>query len=98
MDPARLEARLLGQPPQDQERAGTGKSAALRVQEELRPAAAVEERPPTCEVAAESRDRRVPDRHDPLLAALAGHANEPLVEVDAALLEPDRLRDPDPGA
>ncbi len=71
MDAPRLEARLLGEAPQDQERAGAGQRAALGVQEELRPVPPVEVRPPAGEVAAERLDRRAADRHDALLAALA---------------------------
>src|SRR5690348_15300564 len=51
VDARRVEAGLLGQLPQDQERAGAGERAALRVQEQLRPVARVEERPAAREVA-----------------------------------------------
>jgi hypothetical protein len=97
MDTLRIEARGSRQPPQDQERAGPGERPALRVQEELGAVAAVEERPAAREVAAQCLGRLAADRHDPLLAALADDAHEPVVEVDAALLEADGLRDPEPG-
>ena len=51
--------------------------------------AAVEVRPAVGEVAAKRLGRLPSDRDDALLAALADRADEPLVEVDAALLEPD---------
>ena len=41
----RVETRLLGEPAEDQERAGAGEGAALGVEEELRAVAAVEVRP-----------------------------------------------------
>ena len=82
-----------GEPAQDQERARAGERAALRVQEELRPVPPVEVRAAAGEVAPERLDRLAADRDDALLAALADDAHEPVVEVDAALLEPDRLRD-----
>ena len=86
-----LEPRLPGEPAQDQERAGPGEGAALRVQEELRSGAAVEVRAAAGEVAAQRLDGVAADRHDALLVALADAADEPLVEVDAGALEADRL-------
>ncbi len=50
-----LEARLLGEPAEDEERPGAGQGTALGVQEELGPATAVEERPAAGEVAADAR-------------------------------------------
>ena len=72
--------------------------AAARVQEELRAVAAVEVRPAAREVAAQRLGGVAADRDDALLAALADHADEPVVEVDAGPVEPDRLRDPEAGA
>src|SRR3954451_14747489 len=86
MDPAGLEACLLGQSPQDQEGADPGEGAALGVQEELGPAAAVEEGPPARHVAAQCLDGGTTDRHDPFLVSLADPPDEPFVEVDAAAL------------
>src|SRR5919197_4248819 len=93
MDPLRLQARARREPPQDEERSRARERSALRVEEELRQVAPVEERPPAREVAAERLGRLPPDRDDPLLVALAEAADEPVLEVDAAALERDRLRD-----
>ena len=46
VDALGLEPCLLGEPAQDEEGAGAGQRAALRVQEELGPEAAVEVRAP----------------------------------------------------
>ena len=83
---------------QDQEGAGAGERAALRVQEQLRAVAPVEVRPAAREVAAERLGGGASDRDDPFLVALADAAHDPLVQVDAGALEPDRLADPQPGA
>ena len=93
MDARRVEPGLLGELAQDQERAGAGERAALRVQEQLGAVAAVEVRAPAREVAAERLGGVTADRHDPLLAALAGDPDETVVEIDPGALEPDRLRD-----
>src|SRR5438046_2062563 len=79
MDALGVEPCPCGPPAKDQERACAGERAALGVQEELRPAAAVEVRPAAGEVAAQGLGGRTPDRHDPLLAALAETADEALV-------------------
>ena len=60
--------------------------------------APVEERPAPAEVAAERVGGATPQRDDPFLAALADRAHEPLLEVDAAALEPDGLAHAEPGA
>jgi hypothetical protein len=52
VDTLRLEACFRGEPAQDQENAGAGEAAALRVQEELRAMATVEKRAPAREVPA----------------------------------------------
>jgi hypothetical protein len=91
MDAPRLEAGRLREPAQDQEGPRAGEGATPGVQEELRPVAAVEIRPPPSEVPAERFDRRPPDRHDALLRPLPLHPDEPVVQVDAALLLPDGL-------
>ena len=93
VDARRLEAGLLGQAAQDQERARAGQRAALGVQEELRAVAAVQERAAAAQVAAQRVGRAPAERDDALLAALADRADEALVEVDAAPLEADRLAD-----
>ncbi len=48
-------------------------------------------RPAAGEVAAQRLDGLAPDRDDALLGALAEAADEPLLEIDAGALEPDRL-------
>src|SRR5205085_2437790 len=93
VDALGLEPGPRGEAPQDQERARARERAALRVQEELGPVAPVEERPAAREVAAQRLGRLAPDRHDPLLVALAEAADEPVLEVDTAALERDRLGD-----
>ena len=93
MDARGVEARLGGEAPQDQERAGARQRAALRVQEELGPVARVEVRAAAGEVAPERLDGRASERDDALLVALAGDADEAVVEVDPRLVEPDRLGD-----
>ena len=98
MDTFRLEPGLLGESAEDQERAGAGEPAALCVEEELRAMARVEERAAAREIPAQGRDRLASDRHDALLRALADAADEPRVEVDARLVQPDRLTHAEPGA
>ena len=91
MHPLRLEACLLGEPAEDEERPGAGQRTALGVQEEFGPATAVEERPATGEVAPDGVDRLAPERDDPFLVALAEWSDEPLLEVDAGEVQPDGL-------
>src|SRR3954452_7860820 len=98
MDPARVEPRHLGQFAEDQECPGARQRAAARVQEELRAVALVEERPAPGDVAPERLGGVAADRDDPLLPALAEHADEAAVEVDARPVEADCLRDTEPGA
>src|SRR5919109_5194218 len=71
VDARRLEPRFGGEPAQDQERSRPCQRSALRVQEELRPVAAVEERPAAGEVTAQRLGGGASDRDDPLLTALA---------------------------
>src|SRR6266536_950235 len=56
VDTLGLEARSLGQAPQDQEGARSGERAALRVQEQLRSVTAIEERAAVGEVAPQRLD------------------------------------------
>src|SRR5204862_3372077 len=93
VDALRLEPRDLREPAQDEEDAGSCERAALRVQEELRPVAPVEVRPPARQVAPQRLGRLTPDRDDALLAALADDADEPRVEVRRVPVEADRLGD-----
>jgi hypothetical protein len=89
VDALGLEARATGEAPQDQEGAGAGEAAALRVEEELRAVPLVEVGAPVGEVAPERLDRVPADRDDALLVALAGAADEPSLEVDAGTVETD---------
>src|SRR3954447_4152406 len=98
VDSLRVEAGLLGELAQDQEGAGPRQRPAARVQEQLRPVPRVEERTAAREVAPQRVGCRAPERDDALLAALADTADEPLLEVDAALLEADGLADAQPRA
>src|SRR5438046_3235083 len=67
----RLEPGGRGEAAQDQEGAGAGQAAALRVEKQLGSMALVEVGPATGEVAAQRLDGFAADRHDPLLRALA---------------------------
>src|SRR6478735_7438028 len=98
VDPLRLEAGLVGQPPQDEEDAGPGERPAVRVEEQLLPVAPVEMGPAAREVATEGVRCLPPDRYDSFLAAFAEGADEPVLEINGLLVEPDRLADAQPGA
>ena len=98
MDATRLEARSVGQLPQDQERTGTCERSTSCVQEELGPVATIEMRTPEREVAPNRLRGRSPERHEALLVALAQHANDALLDRHAPLLEPCGLGDAKPGA
>src|SRR5919204_1555125 len=98
MDAFRLEAGLLGQSLEDEESARTAERPALGVEEELRAVAPVEIGPPAGKVPAQGFGCAASDWHDTLLSAFARAANEPLVQVDAPSLEPDRLADTKPCA
>ena len=93
-----IEPGLLGEPAEDEERAGAGERAAAGVQEHLGVVATIEERAAARQVAAQCLRRMTADRHDALLPALADHAHEAVVEVDAGALEADRLGDAKAGA
>ena len=54
-------------------------------------------RPRLAQVAGDGVRRLLAERHDALLAALAAHAHELLLEVDVAEVEPDRLGAAQPG-
>ena len=75
VDAPRFEPRLLGEPPQDQKRAGARQRATAGVEEQVGPVAPVEVRPTECEIAAHGLDGGSPERDDPLLVALADHAH-----------------------
>jgi hypothetical protein len=97
VDPSRFEARLLGQTAQHKKDTRAREAAALSVQEELRPVAPVEVWAPAREIAAERIGGRPAEGDDPLLCSLAGRSDEPLIEVDVRLAEPNRLTDAQPG-
>src|SRR3954451_20130588 len=98
MDALRLEARLLRQAAQDQEGTGAGQRAAPGVQEDLGAMSAVKERPAAAQVAAERVGGAPSERDDPLLVALSDRADESFLQVDAVLLEADRLAHTQAGA
>ena len=93
-----LEARFARELAQDEEGSGPRERAAFRVEKELRTVPAVEMRASSRQVTAECLDRFPADRDDPLLAALADRPDQPLVEVDAGLVDAESLADPQPGA
>ena len=76
---------------EDEEGACAGESAAAGVQEELGAVAAIKMRPPEGEIAPGRFCCGTPERDQALLPALADDADDPLVDVDAALLEGDGL-------
>ena len=87
MDATRLEPGAVGQLAQDEEGAGAGERASTRVQEELRAVPPVEMRAAQREIAANGFGGRSTERHEALLAALSDHADDPLLDRDAAFLE-----------
>jgi hypothetical protein len=98
VDATRLETSTVGQLPQDQERAGAGERSSACVQKELWPVATVEMRAAEGEVAANGLGGRAPERHEALLPSFAEHADDTLLDGDAALLEPGGLGDAEAGA
>ena len=98
MHPCGIQTRLRGEAPEDEEGAGPGQRAALRVEEKLRAVPAIEERPAPGEVAAHGLYAFASERDDPLLVTLAEAANNAVVQVDPAAVEPHGLADPEPGS
>jgi hypothetical protein len=98
MHAVRVQARFLSQFPEDQEGAGAGQRPASGVQKELRAVPRIEVRAAAGEVTQKCLGGVSADRHDALLAAFPDHPNEPVVEVDAGFVEPDRLGDAEPRA
>src|SRR6476661_1625355 len=88
-----VEPGLFGQFAEDQKGAGPRQSAAAGVQKQLGPVADVQVRAAAGEVTQKRLRGVAADRNNPFLAAFANHSNEAVVEVDAGLLEPDRLGD-----
>ena len=98
MHAGRIEPRLRGQTPEDEEGASPGQRAALRVEEKLRAVPAIQERPSPGEVPAHGLDAFAPERDDPLLVPLAEAPNDAVVQVDAASVQSHGLADPEPGS
>ncbi len=98
VDALRVEPRALGELAEDQEGSGPRQGAALRIEEELGPVAAIEVRPPAGEIAAQSLGRLASERHHAFLLALAERPHQAVVEVDASAVEADRLADAETGA
>jgi len=98
MHAARLEAGAVRQLAKDQEGTGAGESPTAGIQEELGPVAAIEVGPAEGEVAAHGFGGGAAQRNEPLLAALAQHAHDAVLERDAVLLEADGLGDSEAGA
>jgi hypothetical protein len=94
----RIETRFRGEATEDEEGAGPGQGAALRVEEKLRAVPAIEERPAPGEVSAHGLDAFASERDDPLLVSLAEAPHDAVVQVDPAAVEPDGLADPEPGS
>src|SRR3954454_13655935 len=70
-----------------------GQRAAAEVDEEPRLVAVADQlRAAAAQVAVDRGDRLPPQRHQPLLRALAASAQYPLAQIDVPQLEPDRLR------
>src|SRR5882757_1374459 len=72
-----------------------GQRTTAKIEEESRLFAPVQQfRTAAAQVAADRCDRLPAERHDPFLRALAAGADEALVQIDVAHLEPDHLRGP----
>ena len=62
--PARLETGTVGQPAQDEKRAGAGQRAAARIEKQIRAVTTVEVRPADREVAAQRLGGRPAERDE----------------------------------
>jgi hypothetical protein len=91
MNASRLEPSSTGKLPQDEEGPGARKRPAADVQEELGPVTTIQVRPAEREVPSNRLCCRAPERYEALLVSLSEHADDPLLERDATLLESDRL-------
>ena len=98
VDAARLEACPIGQLAQDEKGTGAGERAAACVEEELRAVAAIEVRAAEREVPADGLGSGAPERYEALFATLAEHADDALLDCDAALLQACGLGDAKPRA
>jgi len=86
VDPARVEPCFCGQFAEDQEGARPRERAASGVQKQLGAVPHVQEWAATRQVPPKRLRGLAADWHDTLFPALAGHADEPAVEIDARLL------------
>src|ERR1041385_2602167 len=82
-----VEARGVGEPAQDQERAGPCQRSAACVEEQLGAVVAVEVRPAASQVARERLGRLSADRDDALLASLAEAADDAALDVDGDAIQ-----------
>ena len=98
MDATRLESGAVGQLAEDEKRAGTRECATARVEEELRAIPPVEMRAAERQIAANGLSGRSTERHEALLAALAEHADDALLDRHAPFLESGCLRHAEPRA
>jgi len=98
VDATRLESCSIGKLPQDEEDPSARKRSAADIQEELRPVAAIQMRPTDGEIPAHGLRRRASEGYEALLVSLPENADDPLLERDATLLEPDRLGHAQPGS
>ena len=98
MHAAGLEAGALGEPAEDEERAGARQRAAACVEEEVGAMTAVEVGASEREVAAQRLGGRPAERDEAFLAALADDAHHAGLEVDRAARQAERLGDAEAGA
>jgi hypothetical protein len=96
MNAGRVETGLRGQAAQDEKRSGARERPALRVEEELRSVSSVEERPAAGQIPAYRLDSFAPERDDALLVSFPETADDAVLQVDPAAVEPHRLTDPQP--
>ncbi len=94
MDARRLESCLSGQASENEKRACPRERAAAGVEEELGAVPAVKVGASQGEVSADRLRGRPAERDEALLPAFSEHADDSLLDVDGAPVQPDRLRDP----
>ncbi len=98
VDPTRLEAGAVGQLAEDEKRPRPRERTSTRVQEQLGPVATIEMRASEGEVASDGLGGRAPEWDEALLASLAEHPDDALLDCDAAFLETGGLGDTQPGS
>jgi hypothetical protein len=91
VDAVGLEPGLAREPPQDQKDPCPCERASVRVEEDLLPGAAFEERAAAREVAPQGVHGLAPDGDHTLLVSLADAADEPVLEVHGLPVERDRF-------